>query len=80
MSDDPKWYLRYDGRPPEGDDGAWIWNRALHRWVPDNEHDESELSMEEEDAIERAYFRRQKRIEWEIYHPGEPCPECEVEG
>lgn len=32
-----------------------------------------------EDCAERAYHREQKRREWDHYHPGEPCPEIELE-
>lgn len=76
MSDsDPKWYLRYDGRPPIDDDNDYRWDKIARRWVIVDDYDEPEI---DEDAVERAERRRIKRIEWDTYHPGVPCPKSEL--
>jgi len=73
MPHDPKWFLKYDGVPPPDDDNDWEWDRVLRRWVVCTEDVEVD-----DDAVERAERRRIKRIEWDTYHPGVPCPECEL--
>lgn len=40
--------------------------------------DDYEPTREEEDAAEIAYLNYQARLEWDHYHPGEPCPAIEL--
>lgn len=68
------WRSDYHGIPPADDENDYVWNRLTRRW--EIHFYESEV---DEDAVERAEFRRLKRIEWDHYHPGEPCPESELE-
>ena len=64
-----------DWKPDDDDNDCYVYRNGY--WEIYN--DDPEPTAEEEDAIEQAYFRRQKRIEWDYYHPGEPCPKCELE-
>lgn len=61
----------YNWKPDQDDDNSYVWNNGYWELCDNYE----ELTAEEESA----YFKRQKRIEWDYYHPGEPCPKCEME-
>jgi hypothetical protein len=71
--DDP--YLETDmGRCPECD------GRGCGE-TPDDyypEDDPEDWTDEDEAAMERAEENRRARIEWDNYHPGEPCPDIEL--
>lgn len=63
-------------KPSDNDDNCYVYHNGY--WEIYDDYEE-ELTADEEDAIEAAYFRSQKRKEWDYYHPGEPCPKCELE-
>lgn len=66
------WPYDRNSFPPEEDDNDYVYKNG--RWEIVLE----ELTPEEEDAIERAYERSRKRVEWDSYHD-EPCPASELE-
>lgn len=76
MIRDPKWYLRYDGVPPDDDETDYRWNKVMRWWEPIDPYEDQEI---DEEAVEAAERRRIKRIEWDNAHPGVPCPKCELE-
>lgn len=51
--------------------------RAESKAFADDYYD-YDLTPEQEAAAERDYERSRARSEWDYYHPGEPCPECEL--